>query len=86
MQLRHVERVCEAPNLGTAKYGKTSHETRLSPRCATDLPPGKEKNTGAKPVIGDTHIYNAAAWKGEWEKKEKEEIATPRSQDSALLK
>ncbi|KAK7434718.1 hypothetical protein Landi51_13366 [Colletotrichum acutatum] len=74
MPLRHAERVCEAPNLETAKHGKTSHEARLSPRCATDLPLGKEKNTGAKPVIGDTHIYNAEAWKGEWEERKKRRL------------
>ncbi|KAK1487649.1 hypothetical protein CCUS01_14943 [Colletotrichum cuscutae] len=51
------ERVCEAPNPETAKHGKTSHEARLSSQCATDSPPGKEKNTGAKPVI---------TWKGEF--------------------
>ncbi|KAK1494141.1 hypothetical protein CTAM01_09022 [Colletotrichum tamarilloi] len=84
--VRHAERVCEAPNPETAKHGKTSHEARLSPQCATDLPPGKEKNTGAKPVISDTHIYNAEAWKGEWEEKEKEEFATHDLKIPALLK
>ncbi|KAK1543889.1 hypothetical protein CPAR01_04522 [Colletotrichum paranaense] len=81
-----ASRVCEAPNPETAKHGKTSHEARLSPQCATNLPPGKEKNTGAKPVISDTHIYNAEAWKGEWEEKEKEEFVTHDLKIPALLK